>query len=77
MSAYESGVAMPVTNAAKELYRLAMSEGYASRGFLGHLRLPHGDPQVAGSGEGIISLSDRNISFYKHRHAAYTAVFLT
>ena len=27
LSAYESGVAMPVTNAAKELYRLAMMEG--------------------------------------------------
>src|SRR6202043_2476438 len=33
VSAYESGVAMPVTNAAKELYRLAMREGYASQDF--------------------------------------------
>ena len=31
VSAYESGVAIPVTNAAKELYRLAMREGHASR----------------------------------------------
>jgi 3-hydroxyisobutyrate dehydrogenase-like beta-hydroxyacid dehydrogenase len=33
VSAYESGVAMPVTNAAKELYRLAMREGHASQDF--------------------------------------------
>ena len=33
VSAYESGVAMPVTNAAKELYRLAMSEGHATEDF--------------------------------------------
>jgi hypothetical protein len=45
-------------------------------GFLGHLRLPHGDPRVAGSGEATTSSSDRNISFYKDRRAAYTA-FLT
>jgi 3-hydroxyisobutyrate dehydrogenase-like beta-hydroxyacid dehydrogenase len=33
LSAYESGVAMPVTNAAKELYRLAMREGHAIEDF--------------------------------------------
>jgi 3-hydroxyisobutyrate dehydrogenase/glyoxylate/succinic semialdehyde reductase len=33
VSAYESGVAMPVVNAAKELYRLAMREGYADQDF--------------------------------------------
>jgi len=33
VSAYESGVAMPLGNAAKELYRLAMREGYASQDF--------------------------------------------
>jgi len=33
VSAYESGVAMPVTNAAKELYRLAMMEGHAVEDF--------------------------------------------
>lgn len=32
-SAYESDVAMPVTNAAKELYRLAMRAGYAAQDF--------------------------------------------
>jgi 3-hydroxyisobutyrate dehydrogenase and related beta-hydroxyacid dehydrogenases len=33
VSAYDSGVAMPVTNAAKELYRLAMMKGYALEDF--------------------------------------------
>ena len=33
VSAYESGVAMPLTNAAKELYRFAMKEGHASQDF--------------------------------------------
>ena len=33
VSAYESGVAMPLTNAAKELYRLAMREGHANQDF--------------------------------------------
>jgi 3-hydroxyisobutyrate dehydrogenase/glyoxylate/succinic semialdehyde reductase len=33
VSAYESGVAMPVTNVAKELYRLAMMEGHAIQDF--------------------------------------------
>jgi 3-hydroxyisobutyrate dehydrogenase-like beta-hydroxyacid dehydrogenase len=33
VSAYESGVAMPLTNAAKELYRLAMREGRAGQDF--------------------------------------------
>jgi 3-hydroxyisobutyrate dehydrogenase-like beta-hydroxyacid dehydrogenase len=33
VSAFESGVAMPVTNAAKELYRLAMMKGYALEDF--------------------------------------------
>ena len=33
VSAFESGVAMPVTNAAKELYRLAMMAGHAIEDF--------------------------------------------
>jgi 3-hydroxyisobutyrate dehydrogenase-like beta-hydroxyacid dehydrogenase len=28
VSAYESGVAMPLTNVAKEIYRLAIREGH-------------------------------------------------
>src|SRR6266576_4643055 len=33
VSAYEAGIAMPLTNAAKELYRLAMREGHAIQDF--------------------------------------------
>jgi 3-hydroxyisobutyrate dehydrogenase/glyoxylate/succinic semialdehyde reductase len=33
VSAYESGVAMPLTNAAKELYLLAMREGHGGQDF--------------------------------------------
>jgi 3-hydroxyisobutyrate dehydrogenase-like beta-hydroxyacid dehydrogenase len=33
VSAFESGIAIPVTNAAKELYRLAMMEGHATEDF--------------------------------------------
>jgi len=33
VSAYESGVAMPVTNVTKEVYRLAMREGHATDDF--------------------------------------------
>ena len=33
LSAYEAGVAMPVVNVTKELYRLAMREGYADQDF--------------------------------------------
>jgi 3-hydroxyisobutyrate dehydrogenase/glyoxylate/succinic semialdehyde reductase len=33
VSAFESGVALPVTDAAKELYRLAMMEGHAIQDF--------------------------------------------
>src|SRR2546425_10863329 len=34
VSAYETGAAMPLTNAAKELYRLAMRNGRGGWGFL-------------------------------------------
>ena len=77
MSAYESGVAMPLSKCGERNVSTRNEGRTRHRGFLGRLRLPHGNPRVAGSGEGIISLSDRNISFYKDRHAAYTAVFLT
>ena len=33
ISGYEAGVAMPVTNVAKEIYRLAMRDGYATKDF--------------------------------------------
>ena len=33
VSAFEAGVAMPLTNVAKEMYRLAMRDGYATEDF--------------------------------------------
>ncbi len=33
MSAYESGVAIPITNVAKEIYRLAMRGGHDTEDF--------------------------------------------
>jgi 3-hydroxyisobutyrate dehydrogenase/glyoxylate/succinic semialdehyde reductase len=33
VSAYEAGVAMPLTNVAKEMYRLAMRDGHATEDF--------------------------------------------
>ena len=33
VSAYETDVALPVTNATKEVYRLAMREGHATKDF--------------------------------------------
>ena len=33
VSAYEAGVAMPITNIAKEMYRLAMRDGHAAEDF--------------------------------------------
>jgi 3-hydroxyisobutyrate dehydrogenase/glyoxylate/succinic semialdehyde reductase len=33
VSAYEAGVAMPLTNTAKEMYRLAMRNGHATEDF--------------------------------------------
>ncbi len=33
MSAYESGVAIPITNVAKEIYRLAMRDGHDTEDF--------------------------------------------
>lgn len=50
VSAYESGVAMPLSNAAKELYRLAMREGYATEDFSAvydYLTAIHGSPAPA------------------------------
>ena len=50
VSAYESGVAMPLGDAAKELYRLAMREGYASQDFSAiydYLTTIHQQPQAS------------------------------
>ena len=61
VSAYETGVALPITNAAKELYRLAMMEGHAIQDFSaiyrylsGHCDLATTDQKVVGLGQGVI-----------------------
>jgi 3-hydroxyisobutyrate dehydrogenase-like beta-hydroxyacid dehydrogenase len=43
VSAYESGVAMPLTTAAKEMYRLAMREGYGTEDFSAIYEFTTGD----------------------------------
>ena len=46
VSAYESGVAMPLTNVAKEVYRLAMRQGDADKDFsaiCGYLAQDHAE----------------------------------
>lgn len=43
VSAYESGVAMPVTNVTKEVYRLAMREGHATDDFSAIYEFAMGD----------------------------------
>src|SRR2546430_74181 len=43
VSAYESGVAMPVTNVAKEIYRLAMRAGHGTEDFSAIYKFAMGD----------------------------------
>ena len=43
ISAYEAGVAMPVTNVAKEMYRLAMRDGCATEDFSAIYKFSMGD----------------------------------
>ena len=50
VSAYESGVAMPLTNVAKEIYRLAMRQGNGDKDFsaiYGYLAQQHGELSAA------------------------------
>jgi 3-hydroxyisobutyrate dehydrogenase-like beta-hydroxyacid dehydrogenase len=61
VSAYESGVAMPVTNASKELYRFAMIEGHAIQDFSAIYKylasngdLATSDQKAVGFGQGAI-----------------------
>jgi len=42
VSAYEAGVAMPLTNVTKEVYRLAMRGGHDAEVFPGDLRIHDG-----------------------------------
>jgi 3-hydroxyisobutyrate dehydrogenase-like beta-hydroxyacid dehydrogenase len=53
VSAFESGVAMPVTNAAKELYRLAMMEGHAIQDFSAIYKYLSSNNNSATAGVGI------------------------
>ena len=43
VSAYEAGVAMPLTNVAKEMYRLAMRDGHATEDFSAIYEFAMGD----------------------------------
>jgi len=54
VSAYESGVAMPVTNAAKELYRLAMIEGHAIQDFSAIYKYLASNDDVPGISQKVI-----------------------
>jgi 3-hydroxyisobutyrate dehydrogenase-like beta-hydroxyacid dehydrogenase len=51
VSAYESGVAMPVTNATKEVYRLAMREGHANDDFSAIYEFAMGDHEKEPKGQ--------------------------
>lgn len=59
-SAYESGVAMPVTNAAKELYRLAMMEGHALQDFSAICRYLASSADLASEDQVAASFRQRN-----------------
>jgi len=65
VSAYETGVAMPVTNVAKEIYRLAMRDGHDTEDFsaIYDYVANNGDfatidQQPSASGEGVTSSSE-------------------
>jgi 3-hydroxyisobutyrate dehydrogenase/glyoxylate/succinic semialdehyde reductase len=51
VSAYESGVAMPITNVTKEVYRLAMREGHATDDFSAIYEFPLGDHEKEPKGQ--------------------------
>jgi 3-hydroxyisobutyrate dehydrogenase-like beta-hydroxyacid dehydrogenase len=51
VSAYESGVAMPVTNVTKEIYRLAMRDGYATEDFSAIYKFTTGDHEKEPKGQ--------------------------
>ena len=52
VSAYETGVSMPLTNAAKELYRMAIRAGHGDQDFsaIHHYLAQNLDPQPSGGG---------------------------
>jgi len=60
VSAYEAGLAMPVTNAAKELYRLAMMEGHAIEDFSAIYKYLAANDDPATTSQKVIGLSRGN-----------------
>jgi len=58
VSAYEAGVAMPLTNLAKEMYRLAMRDGHAAEDFSAIYEFV-GDEEPASGGGAASSSSPR------------------
>jgi len=60
VSAFESGVAMPVTNAAKELYRLAMIEGHALEDFSAIYKYLASNADVRTKGQQVPSFRQAN-----------------
>ena len=63
VSAYESGVAMPLTNAAKELYRLAMRDGDDTEDFSAiydYLTTTHQKPPALAKGITPASSTERS-----------------
>jgi 3-hydroxyisobutyrate dehydrogenase/glyoxylate/succinic semialdehyde reductase len=60
VSAYETGVAMPLTNVTKEMYRLAMREGHAAEDFSAIYQFATGNN---GRDRDLGSTNDRRQSF--------------
>jgi 3-hydroxyisobutyrate dehydrogenase/glyoxylate/succinic semialdehyde reductase len=58
VSAYETGVAMPLTNVAKEIYRFAMREGDADKDFSAIYHYLARDNDVKPNGNGHLDQSD-------------------
>lgn len=58
VSAYETGVAMPLTNVAKEIYRFAMREGDADKDFSAIYHYLAGDYDVKPNSNGHLDQSD-------------------
>src|SRR5207249_699262 len=80
VSAYESGVAMPLTNAAKEIYRLAMREGHATQDFSAvydYLTNNHDSATIGqkltDSAKAQPHHANSDTSFYEASGLAYTA----
>jgi len=70
LSAYESGAAMPLTNAAKELYRLAIRDGRGSEDFSAiydYLAHPHDlEPTNNGHGDQAKPSNEIHENIYAH-----------